>query len=160
MSAGRGSVALWMWANEFPATAQYMFGHSSQAAWENRIQIYTDDTTAQLNVGLGDQHETRLNIATLAAQQWYHLALTWDGTNYAAFVNGTLRASGSYAGLSALAPFADVGNDGLATSRTAGFIGLIDDVRLYNRPLTAAEVALLATPIAVPTPPVNVILTP
>ena len=160
MTASRGTIALWVQPAAFPATAQYMFGHSTQTAWGSRIQIYTDATTGQLNLGLGDQHTTQLNLDTLVAQQWYHVALTWSGTNYMFYGNGALRGSGPYTGMTALAPFADVGNDGLATSRTAGFNGLIDDVRLYNRSLTAAEVMLLATPVEVPAAPTNLRTSP
>jgi len=156
MTVARGTVALWAQAASFPASPQYLFGQSAPTAWTNTIQIYISPTTGQLNLGMGAQHDARLNLDTLVTQQWYHVALTWDGTNYMFYGNGVLRGSGPYAGLSALPAFADVGNDGRATSRTEGFLGRIDDVRLYNRPLTAAEVMLLATPVEVPAPPPTV----
>lgn len=153
MTASRGTVALWFRANAFRDAPQYVFGHTTQGAWGSRIQVYTDAAGGQLNLGLGNQHATRLNLQTLTAQQWYHAALTWNSSNYVFYGNGLLWGGGTHSGLTALATFADVGNDGLTTSRTAGFDGLIDDVRLYSRQLTAAEVMLLATTVPIPAPP-------
>ena len=59
-------------------------------------------------------------------------------------MNGLLSATGTYAGLTLLNNLADIGNTGNTASRTEGFQGLIDEVRIYNRALTAAEISNLS----------------
>lgn len=71
---------------------------------------------------------------------WTHVTATFDGTNVRYYINGALTGNVAY-------------NPGYATSvkyigttngsYAAYFRGNMDDVRVYNRPLTAAEVTAL-----------------
>jgi Concanavalin A-like lectin/glucanases superfamily len=86
-------------------------------------------------------------IAALTLNAWSHLATTYDGASWKFYVNGTLVASRAFA-----API------GVSTGalRIGGnniwpewFKGQIDEVRIYSRALSAAEVVLdRDTPIA------------
>jgi len=120
--------------------SQYLFGHNvGTSSWSNRIQLYTSD--GALGLGLGDSHTVETAIQNLSPQTWHHIALTWDGTNYAVYINGIEDANGSYAGLTALNTLADIGNTGNTSYRNQEtFNGIIDEVRLYNHALTADEV--------------------
>ena len=70
--------------------------------------------------------------------QWQHLSATYDGTTARYYIDGTQVASRSVTG--------SVGNSNTwrigAYGRPPGgfFDGLIDDVRIYNRALSAGEV--------------------
>jgi Concanavalin A-like lectin/glucanases superfamily/Right handed beta helix region/PKD domain len=139
-NAAQGAVAVWINGTSMLGT-QYIFGHSV-GSWSNRIQLYIDN--GYLGIGLGDTRSLKTNIQLLSTQTWYHIALSWDGTNYTVYVNGLLSATGTYTGLTLLNNLADIGNTGNTTSRTEGFQGLIDEVRIYNRALTAAEISNLA----------------
>ncbi|MGA2094647.1 MAG: LamG-like jellyroll fold domain-containing protein, partial [Sedimentisphaerales bacterium] len=139
-NAAQGTVALWINATSMLGT-QYIFGHSVGSS-SNLIQLYTDN--GYLCVGMGDNHLLKTSIQLLSPQTWYHIALSWDGANYTVYVNGSLSATGTYTGLTLLSSLADIGNTGDTTSRTEGFQGLIDEVRIYNRALAAAEVSNLA----------------
>ena len=55
-------------------------------------------------------------------------------------MDGAPQATGSYTGLSTLAPTAEIGNMGNPTDRIEGWHGLIDDVRTYDRVLDANDV--------------------
>jgi hypothetical protein len=66
--------------------------------------------------------------------------VTWDSGNYVVYVNGEEVAAGQYAGLATIHPVADIANDGDVTGREEGHYGLIDEVRLYNHALSAAEI--------------------
>jgi hypothetical protein len=57
------------------------------------------------------------------------------------YVNGVLKASGTYSGLTAFADHADIGNNGFG--RNMGLNGKIDDVQIYNRVLNADEIIRL-----------------
>ncbi|MHC4148426.1 MAG: LamG-like jellyroll fold domain-containing protein [Planctomycetota bacterium] len=136
LDANHGTIALWAYAEDLSAT-RYFFGHTI-ASWSNRIQLYADQ--GGLGLGLGDAHATATDIDVLALQTWYYIALTWDGANYSVYVNGIEKASGSYTGLASLNTIADIGNTGNASYRSQAFNGIIDEVRLYGRALTADRV--------------------
>jgi hypothetical protein len=77
--------------------------------------------------------------AVLPANAWSHLAMTWDGLTVRVYVNGSQVASGALAGTAAASasPLRIGGNSVWGE----WFAGLIDEVRVYNRALTAAEIA-------------------
>jgi len=140
LSANAGSVAAWVRPGGFTSTAQFIFGHAT-ASWNNRIQLYFADATGNLSLGLGSSHTTLTNIQALPLSVWSHVALTWDGANYKVYVNGILKGSGTYTGLTSMAATADFGNNGMAGDRAEGFNGCIDEARVYNRVLSDADVA-------------------
>jgi hypothetical protein len=73
--------------------------------------------------------------------RWYHLVLTRSGSDYSFYVNGT-RAGG----VSDPMPIPDVGAP-LTIGQAEGlgyFHGMIDEVKVYSRALSAAEVAKLS----------------
>ena len=139
LNISSGTITLWAYAESFSGSHHFLFGHMTQP-WSNRIQIYTDDAEGYLDLGLGDSHIRHANIENLDTQRWYHIAVTWDGTNYVVSVDGTAKATGTYTGLSTLETYADIGNNGYASNRIEAFNGIIDEVRIYNRALTADEI--------------------
>jgi hypothetical protein len=79
----------------------------------------------------------------LSAGTWYHVAATYDGTNQKIYVNGRLEIAEPASGR-----IFPTTND-LAIGRTAFsggryFDGKVDDVRIYDRALSYAEVQSLA----------------
>jgi len=85
---------------------------------------------------------TALNLG-----QWYHVAATWDGSEVRIYVDGVLDKDppdlrGATIGTDTRPLY--IGGRGTADV----FDGIVDDVRIYNRALTAAEVAALANPSA------------
>jgi hypothetical protein len=148
LSPGSGTFAAWVKPAAFSTGAHSILGHSSSAtAWADRLQLYIDDSGGNLDLGMGDNHSVHVDIVPLVVQQWVHVALTWDGTTYRVYIDGTELATGPYSGLAQLGSFVDVGNSGSAASRNSGFNGVIDEVRLYSRPLAASEiVAMISLP--------------
>ena len=79
---------------------------------------------------------------------WYHVASTWDGTTRKLFVNGVLKRSDIPGANDATAANFHIGK----TCCSEFFNGLIDDVAIYTRALSAEEVAELAnSSISTPT---------
>jgi len=75
---------------------------------------------------------------------WHHIAATVDGATLAVYVDGLLADS-----LSAMSPpYTDdavrVGCDFDQAAEEGFLMGMLDDVRLYDRPLTPDEIAALA----------------
>jgi hypothetical protein len=79
---------------------------------------------------------------------WIHLTATYDGTTTRVYVNGA-EESASDTGLTAIAL-----NDlplviGAGSDGNRPFQGALDEVRIYNRALTAEEIADLFNPTAI-----------
>ena len=89
---------------------------------------------------------------SIVLNTWQHVAATWDGstngTGMHIYVNGAPADGTPVNGSSNGTPFSDaasplgIGNRGADLAR--GFNGSIDDVRVYNRVLSAAEIQSLA----------------
>ena len=77
---------------------------------------------------------------TLAVNTWSHVATTYDGTTHRLFVNGAQVAAVGRSGKIATSPKPlRIGGN---TVFGEWFSGTIDEVRVYNRPLTAAEISV------------------
>ena len=84
---------------------------------------FTDDTTT------GWQE-----IYTVTNEIWYHTAITWDGTWVRLYVNGgEVHSSNAWAGKTLNQGPSNIGGPNY-------FNGIIDEVRIYNRALSAEEI--------------------
>ena len=86
--------------------------------------------------------------AALPTYTWSHLAGTYDGTTLRLYVNGALVTSQAVAGL--IAPSTGALRIGGNSVWGQYFRGRMDEVRIYNRALSAPEIqADMSTPINV-----------
>jgi PKD repeat protein len=103
------------------------------------------------SLGLSVAYPNVMAPNPLPLNTWSHLAGTYNGVTMALYVNGVQVASQSQTGTLATSTDAvTIGGD------TAGndWSGLIDEVRVYNRALSASEIqADMNTSIGVPPPP-------
>lgn len=90
--------------------------------------------------------------ASLPTNTWTHLATTYDGTNMQLFVNGALVRTVARTGLmnATTGPLRIGGN---LPWGGEFFAGLIDEVRAYNRALTASEITADMNRGSMPPPP-------
>jgi hypothetical protein len=76
---------------------------------------------------------------------WHHTVVTWNGTTAVWYINNSVYTSNASVGTSPEDPLESI----FIGARTSGggfrFIGSVDDVRIYNRALTADEVNSLYT---------------
>jgi len=93
----------------------------------------------------GSTNQNVLGTAALAANTWTHLAATYDRTTIRLYVNGVQVASAAQtAAISTSNAVLTIGANGYGEY----FSGLIDEVRIYNRALTAGEIQTdMATPL-------------
>lgn len=139
MSVTAGTFSLFAYLSDpQPTQVRYFLGHTAQPQFNSRIQLYLDPAN-QLNVGLGDTHARASNIAQLKTKTWYHFVMTWNNGTYVVYMDGKQINTGAYAGLTTLNTIANIGNDGSSAPYEA-FGGVLDEVRVYNRAITAAEV--------------------
>jgi hypothetical protein len=132
-----GPLAFWFRSNGPPAARQRLLGLSTDwEVWQDPDGIVRFDICADGNTG--GMH----SVAALStASRWYHCAVVYDSATegYLVYVDGQLVKSGiSAAGLNAQA--AATLSFGVRTATAERFAGVLDDVRVYNRKLSAAEV--------------------
>lgn len=152
MSATAGTVAMWgLLSDPQPAQTKYFFGHTTQPQWSNRVQLYMNDGDNLLDLGLGDNHNRQNDIVDLPMEEWLHVALTWDSNDYVVYLNGESVATGTYAGFTDVNEVANIGNDGSREPYEA-FAGILDEVVIYSRALSAGEILYL---VGYPTMPVD-----
>jgi hypothetical protein len=85
----------------------------------------------------GVDHDLR-GTSAVPANVWTHLAVTYDGTVLALYLNGTQVSSQIASGLIVTSTGAlRIGGNNIWTE---WFNGLIDELRIYNRALTAAQI--------------------
>ena len=85
------------------------------------------------------------DIATpaLSTNNWYQVVSMFDGTNQSLYINGTLVSNNQVTGFT-LKYVASNMIIGMLDSQTAnGFIGSINDIRIYNRALSSNEITAL-----------------
>jgi hypothetical protein len=90
--------------------------------------------------------------ARISTTDWTHLATTYDGAAQRLYMNGVLVGTHAQTGSMA------VGNQPLRIGGNASFTGeffkgLIDEVKVYNRALSAAEIGADMGSVAPPPPP-------
>jgi hypothetical protein len=104
---------------------------------ENRLSFFIRDVNTTMH-GVDSNDTLRHN-------EWVHLAGSYDGSEVKCYINGEPDNSNAAAGFTILVDANDlaIGNRADATNRA--FIGTEDDVRVYNRALSDAEVAYIAT---------------
>ncbi len=83
---------------------------------------------------------------TASANTWQHLAITTSTTGIAAYLNGVLviSANGNYT-LGTNSTTTNIGGNVVNQNNNSWLFGRVDDVRFYNRVLTASEIAELAS---------------
>jgi hypothetical protein len=79
-----------------------------------------------------------LGPSALALNAWSHLAMTWDGATVRLYVNGSQVSTAAVTGTA----FASTGPLRIGGNNvwSEWFEGVIDDVRVYSRALSAAEI--------------------
>jgi hypothetical protein len=118
-------------------------------AWRNVIfkeqtgnmvySLYAHQGSAPLGqVFIGGVERNAVGTSAIALNAWTHLAATYDGANLKLYVNGALVKTLAVAGsIPTSTGVLHMGGDSVWSE---WFKGLIDDVRIYNRALSASEV--------------------
>jgi hypothetical protein len=76
---------------------------------------------------------------TVPVGAWFHVAATWDGTTMRLYKDGVPAGSLKTAGV-----MTPITGGLLSTGDPESLIGTMDDVRVYARPLSDAEIQVLA----------------
>ena len=78
------------------------------------------------------------STATVDINNWYHVAVTYDGANMKIYLNGTLDQTIPYTGN--VLPNTSAFTIGRDQSNTSDFYGSMNDVRFYSRAISQQEI--------------------
>jgi hypothetical protein len=142
------TLSVWILANSWTninSSAIYVdIFDKDDATAGQRQWVYQGTQTGQIRAAVfTSMGEYDLDtISQLQTNQWYQVVTVWDGTNESAFVNGVFDSSIPAPGtlVQASAPVRIGGNP---VDDQEFFDGKINDVRIYNRALSASEVQQL-----------------
>ena len=133
------SVSAWIKWNITPSTgAPYATIMNKNGDSQYRLQHNGTNANFEFGVktNVGDTYVTSLTSPTVGT--WYHLVGTWDGTLIKIYVNGVLEKTGTRTGT--MPSSAILVKIGSSSSNARWFNGIIDEVNLWDRALTQAEV--------------------
>lgn len=133
--ASGGAIAMWVkWDGTYTGTSGYS---PSLLAKSSGWQVHLYNTTGGLLLRVNEQI-VLITETAMTGGEWRHLAVVISPLGKWLYVDGTLRVSSSDASL----PAATAGGVFLgARTATSGFFGgVLDDVRIYKRPLSAQEI--------------------
>jgi hypothetical protein len=142
---GACTVEAWIDLPYTVAARQVVFGKGILAATNlgGYAMSIESDGKAAFSIGNTTTINQVKTAAAISAATWVHIAATWDGTTGAGgmiiYVNGTQSATAT----ATTATVTDNTNPLVIGSEQSGFapfLGMLDDVRIYNAVLTPAQI--------------------
>ena len=137
----QGTISFWMNSLDVQVAIRNPFSTNYNGFNTNVLRFEIGESIGSLKVWIGSGGLASLNFSTINVNTWYHVLVTWNqSTNsFIGYLNGSLNVS-SFSWT--LWPTAFV-NVGIGTGYNRYFGGFISNVQIYNRALSAAEVAQL-----------------
>ena len=132
------SLNFWMkWTGD-ATKEEYVLSHGS---WQNRLKIsILDDRrlrwTVKTNAGIVDL-DSQVELST---DVWYNVCALYGEKNLHIYLNGVLDASKGWSGLLAAATMDFLIAQTLPGEQQYNFKGILDDLKIYNRLLSAQEI--------------------
>ena len=138
------AVTMEMWVKIPPSGGESHQAGIEKGVWEtgeySLYPVYADNTTlAQFN-DLPENCDDENAGRSIRDNQWHHLAGVWDGQRIYIYLDGELDKSSACEG-----ELGENKSDLYIGSRAGNerfLIGTVDEVRIYNRALTQAEIKI------------------
>src|ERR1017187_5816279 len=129
------TISFWLYKSAGASSLYYLTKGSS-------IAIATASPESEMHAALynGGSQVARCAITGVQDQTWQHFAIAFDGSNIIFYVNGALNTTCSAAAAAGM-PFS--GAVSMGGLNPANPTGILDEVRIYSRALSAQEIAAL-----------------
>ena len=140
------SITGWFNYETLPSAALRLLSFSGQSQTDNEqgYELAYEDNASKLVFRFGS-FSFASNRVNIKKNQWYHIAGTASNDSLKIYLNGLLIAQTAY--IFTPLTFSQKLNIGRkSASITDAFKGKLDDIRLYNRAISADELQLLAKP--------------
>ena len=132
----RQSVAFWFNFTAMPTGGAVCVSMTDGPAHDTRLKVGFNN--GRVTVWKGTNED--LATAPAVAPGWHHYVYTYDGTIHRLYLDGTMRGTSNVAADNGPASNARLG---AIFNNTQNYAGLLDEVRIYNRPLTQLEITAL-----------------
>jgi len=147
----RGSIAAWIYPTALTNDTYILHkGHQEDNSDEAYGLRFSTGGRLEFKIRWGNQNNRNIVVessALPAANRWYHVVAQWDADILAIYINGMLNNiltnSGSEEARNTSGRLV-IGARHTADDPYRGFNGYIDEVYIYNRLLTAEEIAALS----------------
>ncbi|MFA5013232.1 MAG: LamG-like jellyroll fold domain-containing protein [Candidatus Paceibacterota bacterium] len=143
LSPANITLSAWIKPTTIDSTADAIMGKTSDWTW---LDGYGLDMFDRYHVGKNlvfwiNDYWDQCVSSTISVGNWYHVVGTYDRSNIKLYKNGTLVDSRPYT--TAINYLASTFEIGRLSVNEFNFNGSIDDIRVYNRALSAQEIAQL-----------------
>lgn len=89
----------------------------------------------------GGRYETITTTQIVDPNKWYNIVGVWTGSRLEIYVDGVLQKNTATTGTTARLPSDKIMRIGRDTATIRCFVGNIDEVAIWNKALSAAEIA-------------------
>jgi prepilin-type N-terminal cleavage/methylation domain-containing protein len=140
---GSGTVSAWVNPTVQDGWGIWQTHNSASMNWTDWISMFAY-SSGPMYFRIGDGTNCCSNDLTYTTasyvpiNQWTHLTFTWGSGTMKSYKNGNLIVQRAATFQGVMDPYARIG-----TGHGLGMQGKMDDVRIYNRPLTGAEILAL-----------------
>ncbi|MDX8393681.1 MAG: LamG domain-containing protein, partial [Mariprofundales bacterium] len=134
------TIEMWAWHSTWQTIAKQTL-ISNYSAGGYRIRLDTDNYI-RFYIYTGSEHKISFSTASLSSG-WHHIACTYDNTAYKLYIDGAQESSGGGYTISYdVDNYTLIGAEAGTGSNPSGeyFNGYIDEVRIWNRVLSEAEI--------------------
>jgi len=146
LNLSKWAITAWVYGANFATGSNTMLAKDNTGSGNTnqywlRVDDWGEDFRFNAAFGTGSGSEKVTSSFVPQESQWYHIVYSFNGTNNLLYINGTLDNST----VTSSSPYtnSDPLTIGMWGNSWQPFNGSIDEVAIYNRSLSAAEVAAL-----------------
>ena len=136
------TVGFWLYMRPSKVAFQHPFGLGSGHGWTYYNYYLNNFIYFKVENEITGAYIYETSIGQIGWNKWVHIATTWDGNAYYAYLNGTRIGYTTSNGPVFSSNNFTIGNSGLREFANS-FNGLITEVRVYNRALSDTEITTL-----------------
>ncbi len=135
-----GSISMFFKASGLSTSDQvdnrsYLFSHFQVGGDNDRIYIMQQDQKLQYGI----DENAIINTSYILSQEWTHVVLTWHESKARLYINNKLINESDFNSIS----YSEIAHLGSYKGYKDFFKGSLDEVRVYNRPITEEEISIL-----------------
>lgn len=135
------SISGWIKMTSDTATVKVPFAYGNCSAGGDAFGVFLNASEVLNFWGCGSGDFS--TSASVSVNTWHHITATYDRANVRVFLDGVQVGSTTAKTLNTGTVGMFIGNDGTLDPASYAFLGLVDDLRVYNRALSSSEVAAL-----------------
>ncbi len=129
------SMSCWFYLHSYPATGASVITQNTQTS--SNLEGMAVNTAGLLCASYyNGSYGAKAKSGAVPVRRWVHAVYTWNGSTGALYINNALQVGSTSPGLGTATGL----RIGASTTPSNYMDGLIDEVRYYNRALTATEI--------------------